>query len=186
MHCRKGIASVIGIAVFVSACASSSRIIQPAPPGPDARVRPADREATIVQEDPVERLIVYGAQTHSFPPPVLRSEYMVAQEEHRRAPGAYTRLRLASLLSCTRAPFRDDRRARELLAEAAGDAGAAEPVRSLATLWLRGLEERMALERALEDERRRRQALQNKLEQLKVIEEEIDRRPAMPVVPPAR
>lgn len=185
MHSRKGIAGAIGITLLVSACASSSRVTRSVPPPATPPHTPVVA-AKAAQEDALAHLIVYAARTHSLPPPVLRSEYAVAREAYRRAPGVYTRLRLAALMSCKRAPFRDDRRARELLTEAADDAGADETVRGLAALWLQDLEERMALERALDNERRERQALQRKLEQLKVIEEEIDRRPSLPVVPPPR
>lgn len=131
----------------------------------------------------LDHLILYVERTRRLAPAGLESEYAAARAEHRRAPDSFTRLKLGLLLSSPRVSFRDYAFARQLLHAATKDADAEPTTRAAAALWLHELEERIALERSLEEERRQRQTLQRKLDQLKTIEEEIDRRPATPVVP---
>lgn len=185
MQSGKGLACALGAAIVVSACAGYARTTAspaaaPAPSAP-AAADPLAGSTLIPSNEELERLIAYASRVRFLSPVVLRSELAAAQDEHRGAPSAFTRLKLAALISARQAPFRDDLRAREFVL--AAEAGADGAMRDLAALWLQQLDERIALERALEDERRQRQTAQKKLEQLKTIEEEIDRRPSTPVVP---
>jgi len=92
-------------------------------------------------------------------------------------PSPDNRMRLALLLTLPTAPFRNDARARDLLAGATG-------YPELARWLVMSIDERRALEEVAEEERRRRQALQAKLNQLKAIEEEMDRRMQPTVINP--
>ncbi len=183
MECWKGIASALGAAIVLSACLPPA-MRSAAAPAVEAVIpaRTSDDDSG-GGADLLEQLIVYAERARRLPPLGLEADYVAVREAYRLAPDSFTRLKLAVLVSAPRVPFRDDEWARELLHAAAQDANAAGTTRALAALWLRELEERIALERALEDERRQRQALQRKLEQLKTIEEEIDRRQAPAVVP---
>lgn len=178
MQYRKGIAPFVTTLFMLSACA-------PLPPrsGPAYPPPPARDDVRSARAYDLEYLVLYGESMRRLPPAQLESEYAAAREEHRRAPNSVTRLKLALLASSRGAPFRDDSWARQLLHATAQDPHADEAVRAAAALWLHELEQRLVLERALEDERRQRQTLERKLEQLKTIEEEIDRRPPTPGVP---
>lgn len=145
----------------------------------------ADLEAGNNVSGSVERLIDYAQQVSVLAPALLQKEYLAAEQRFGSEPGAPSRIRLAILLAARQAPFRNDARARELLRQAASDTGNnAAPYRGLAALLLMGLEERTMLERVLIDERRERQALRRKLDELKAIDEEIERRPTPPRVSP--
>lgn len=183
MQSGKGLACALGAAMVVSACAGYARTAAspPSPPRAQTAADPRPRNVAVASSEELGRLIAYASRLRFFSPVVLRSELAAAQKQHRDAPSAYTQLKLAALISAHRAPFRDDLRAREYLV--AAEAGAHGAMRDLAALWLQQLDERIALERALHDERRARHTAQKKLEQLKTIEEEIDRRPSTPVVP---
>lgn len=181
MECWKGVAWMLGTAVVLSACFPSVRT--PESIYGAAAAIPSDLSEEDGEADRLEQLVLYAARTRRLPPPGLQSEYAAAREAHQRAPDSYTRLRLAILIGSPNAPFRDDISARELLYAAARDASTDGATRGLAALWLHDLDERIALERALDEQRRQRQALQQKLEQLRTIEEEIDRRPTTPIVP---
>ena len=70
------------------------------------------------------------------------------------------------------------------MSEAARESGEKnQPLRSFAMWLLQDLDDRWAAERTLDDERRQRLALQKKLDQLKAVEEEMDRRTSPSVVP---
>jgi hypothetical protein len=188
-------AGAAAIALVIGACASPRETVEPiaatpAVPAPPAYpLEPArsiiiEPEAGLSPADRLEQMLAYAEKVRGMTPAPLEAEYARAREEHRRSPSAYSRLRLAVLLGCRRAPFYDEVQARDLLGQVARSR---EPdtagMRSLAGLWLHEREERAAVERALEEERRQRAALQKKLEQLKTMEEEFDRRPPTPVIP---
>lgn len=183
----KGIAPVVCTAFLLSACLSytprSESTSPPAETVPDAASKASDQGARDRLDD-LEHLIIYAERLRRLPPAGLESEHVAVRAEQGRAPEPLTRLKLALLLSSSRVTFRDYASALELLGAVAKDAAAGPIMRAVAALWLHELEERLALERLLEDERRQRQTLERKLEQLKTIEEEIDRRPTTPVVPP--
>lgn len=179
----RGLVYIMGM-ILLSACASPREVVtteRTAPlPAPAAAALDAVADA-----EPVERLIVYAERIRWFAPSTLEAERAAAERDLRREADAYHRLKLALLLSLRRAPFRDDTRARDLLSRAAKETGAKnQPIRSFAMFLLQELDDRWAGERALEEERRQRQILQKKLDQLKAIEEEMDRRVLPGVTPP--
>lgn len=183
MDNKKGLVCNMGIALLLSACAST-RDLTPAT-SPASAPLPGQVVASAEEMTSTERLIVYAESIRWFAPSALDTERASAEIDHRRNPNAFNRIRLAMLLTLRRAPFRDDIRARTLLSQAAKEPGANnQPVRSLAMLLLQDLDDRWASDRTIDDERRQRHALQKKLDQLKAIEEDMDRRAPPPVVSP--
>lgn len=179
----KGIVSLVGMALLLSVCAPATRTstsisARPpvATPAPAAADSPPAAAHAIPQDEILERLLAYAARSRAFDAERLAAEYAALSKAARRHPSAEARIRLAILLAHPHAPFRDDARARRLLRQAAGsDAG----IGDLARLLRREVDARMDLAR----ERAQRRELQQKLEQLKTIEQEIDRRVPTPVVP---
>lgn len=174
----------MGIIVLLAACATTRET----PTTTTAAATPARPVVVDVDENvgsDVERLIIYAERLRWIAPSLLETERASAERDYKREPNPYNRMRLALLLSLRRAPFRDDVRARDLLSQTTRERGADnQAIRSFAMLWLQELDERWALERALDDERRHRQNLQKKLDQLKAIEEEMGRRAPPPPVSP--
>lgn len=174
---------IIGMVVLLSACASTRPPVVPV--SPTGAPLPGRAIASAEEMTSAERLIVYAESIRWFAPSALDTERASAELDYRRNPNAFNRVRLAMLLTLRRAPFRDDMRARALLSQAAKESGAAnQPIRSLAMLLLQDLDDRWASDRTVDDERRQRLALQRKLDQLKAVEEEMDRRAPPPVVTP--
>lgn len=183
MDNNKGWLWLMGTAVLLSACASM-RDPQPAV-SPTGAPLPGRTIVSAEEMTSAERLIVYAESIRWFAPSALDTERASAEVDYRRNPNAFNRIRLAMLLTLRRAPFRDDMRARELLSRAAKEPGTKnQPVRSLAMLLLQDLDDRWASDRTVDDERRQRLALQKKLDQLKAVEEDMDRRPPPAVVTP--
>ena len=178
----KGIGCVAAAALAFSACASrpgSHVSADAAPTQPSAAPAAAFDQAG----DALDEVLAYTAELGLLSPTALRAEYALVRREHERATTPATALKLAVLLNQRGTPFFDGPKARELLLYAADVTRGDVPTRHLARLLLRQWEETAAIERSLVEERARRQTLEKKLEQLKTIEEEIDRRPATPVVP---
>lgn len=178
----KGFVCIVGTLTLLSACASTR------PASPAARTAlpvltaPESNDGT-----ETERIVVYAERIRWFAPSTLEAERSAAERDLRRDASAFNRLRMAVLLSLRRAPFRDDARARELLSSVAKEPGAKnQPLRSYAMSLLQDIDDRWASERMLEEERRQRLALQKKLDQLKAVEEDMDRRTPAPAVPPPR
>lgn len=181
MRRRNGLIHIMGTILLLSACASPREAVKTEP----LAARPVLDAASDAR--PVEQLVVYAERIRWLAPAALDAERAAAERDLRRDATAPNRLKLALLLSLRRAPFRDDNRARALFSEAANEGGAdKQPIRSFAMLLLQELDERWAADRALDEERRQRQALQKKLDQLKAIEEEMDRRVLPPSVTPPR
>jgi hypothetical protein len=123
--------------------------------------------------DDLETLIRYGAVLHSIPNPSLEQEYTRVAHVLARNPTAADRLRMALLLSVPGTAIQDDARARSYLARVLDDhANDARSYRAFARLLLAQLDDRKQLDDALADERRQRQELQQKLDQLKAIEQD--------------
>lgn len=182
MKYNKGLVGAMGAVLLLSACASAPTRTSTAAP-----VAPAPSQVIASADDmtPAERLVVYAESIRWFAPSALETERLAAEQDYRRDPSAFNRVRLATILTLRRAPFRDDTRARELLSQAAKEPGAKnQPIRSFAMMLLQDLDDRWAGERAIDDERRQRLLLQKKLDQLKAVEEEMDRRAPPAVVPP--
>jgi len=140
---------------------------------------------TVLSETP--SLLVYANTLGSWPRTRVRAELARLEKvQCSESPDSSDCLRLAILLGLTGAPERDDARARTLLTSylAARPAGA-EPdgERELAALLLATLDEHRRqtrelrnAEAALARERSARRTLEQQLDQLKAIEESINRR----------
>lgn len=166
--------------MLMAACASTR---EPATAGASPVRNVID--ATEIPGSDVERLVVYAERIRWFAPSMLDAERAVAERDLKNEPSAFNRMRLASLLLLRRAPFRDEARARELLSQTTKERGTQnQAIRSIAMLWLQELDERWSMDRMLDDERRQRQTLQKKLDQLKAIEEDMGRRNPPPVMTP--
>ena len=164
---------MVGLAGQVAGCAYlESR------GGPDA-ARMATESATpdippdIRSSDSVEALLRYGALLRSIPAEALEREYAQASDAFTRDASAPNRIRMALLLSLPGASFQDTSRARVNLEKVIDDTGHhARQYRDLARFLAAMLNDRKQLEGALADERRQRQELQQKLDQLKAIEQD--------------
>lgn len=164
----------------ISACAVSPQRAEIEPAGRESSDSAAPR-AVWNGAHGIVHLLRYAEHIRALPLATLQHEYTEAEQQFASAPTPDNRLRLAMLLSLPSAPFRNDARARQLLTPAVQSAaGYAE-----FTHWLLvTIDERRALEEVVEEERRRRQALRAKLDQLKAIEEDMDRRMQPPVINP--
>ena len=165
-------------AVATSGCAAAARVTE-APFSASAevaRIVPLDDTST---ED---ELLRYVESVRTMSGPMLEQEATAVDASVRTKPTAANRLRLGIFLGFAPAPYRATGRAQELLdgvwRENAGDQ------RDIVRLLLAVLQDRQELEATLHDERRQRQALRNKLDQLKAIEEDLDRRMQPAVIQP--
>lgn len=181
MECRVGAAAAAWLACWLAACVAAPSRSSAAPAEPRVIARAAECEPGTSE---LEGLVYYAERVRLLAPGALEREHAEREQGFREEASPGNRIRLAVLLALRHAPFRDDARARLLLLQAAHQSGYnADAYRGLAALLLTQLDERRELETTLESERKERQALRRKLEQLKAIEEEIDRR-MPPVIPP--
>jgi len=164
---------MVGLAGHVAGCAYMQS------PGGPAAARTATASAAgsippdIRSSDSVDALVRYGALLRSIPAEALEREYTQISGANAHDTNAPDRIRLALLLSVPGASFQDNARARRYLEKVLDDPGYnARQYRDLARLLLATLDDRKQLESALADERRQRQELQQKLDQLKAIEQD--------------
>ncbi|MGD2083353.1 MAG: hypothetical protein PVF91_10320 [Chromatiales bacterium] len=141
-------------------------------------IPPADQ---IRQRALVSELIGYAQRVRDASPAELEALRADARTAASVSPAAADQIRLAILLGLAPEPVRDESRARALLAEVTETgSGAGGEVRALAGLLDATLAERIALRRgcdaATAAERRRRQAAEQQLEELKAIEEQLNLR----------
>ncbi|MGD8309350.1 MAG: hypothetical protein PVG98_07880 [Chromatiales bacterium] len=141
-------------------------------------IPPADQ---IRQRALVSELIGYAQRVRDASPAELEALRADARTAASVSPAAADQIRLAILLGLAPEPVRDESRARALLAEVTETgSGAGGEVRALAGLLDATLAERIALRRACDAataaERRRRQAAEQQLEELKAIEEQLNLR----------
>lgn len=126
-------------------------------------------------------ILHYIESVRAMPAPRLEREATVLGHNARVEPTVVNRLRLGIFLGFAPPPYRATGRAQEILDGVwRDDSGQRDVVRLLQAV----LQDRHELEATLSDERRQRQALRNKLDQLKAIEEDIDRRMEPPVINP--
>lgn len=132
-------------------------------------------------EPTAETLLRYIDHIRRAPIAVLEHE---ARETEQRAiadPSGLNQMRQALFLAFAPAPFRATARAHAVLDGMSREGG---ELQSLAQLLAAALQERLNLEAALADERRQRQGLRHKLDQLKAIEEDLGRDRQSPVINP--
>jgi hypothetical protein len=179
-HAATGTAVVfLFLAGGVSGCAYVKSLGAPADPGPSAYVIPAE----VRSSDSLESLLYYGGLLYSMPAESLEREYAEIERRFASEANAPNRIRLALLLSRRGTSVRDDARAKEHLQRVLRDSGSgARPYHDLARFLLPMLDDRQRLEGALADERRQREDLGQKLEQLKAIEQDTAKRiPPKPI-----
>lgn len=162
---------MVCLAVSIAGCAYARSRAAPAAAltasEPDVQSIPPD----VRSSDSVEVLLRYGALLRSIRGESLEQEYAQAAGLLADDSSAPNRIRLAMLLSFPGASFQDNTRAREYLELVRDDAGYnAREYHALARFLLAMLDDRKQLESALAGERRQRQKLRQKLEQLKAIE----------------
>jgi hypothetical protein len=135
-------------------------------------------------------LLAYQQRVRGLSGDELAAEYASASQALARQKTDVNRLRLALLLSLPGAAFRDDGRAASLADEVASRKGGNEGgLRSLAALVAASAAERrqqeersQKLAQKLQEEEKRADALQQKLDGLKAIEKNLlNREPAKPV-----
>lgn len=139
-----------------------------------AQVQPSiEAPRNSVPADSGAGLLRYGAWLRSARAEELEQEYAGATAALEAEATAANRLRLALLLSLPGVPFQDYARAREFFDQIIDEPEAeARPYRDVARFARAMLDERKRIENLLAEERRQRQALEQKLEQLKAIEQD--------------
>ena len=167
---------VLVCAVAASGCAATASRApspaQPARPFSQVSLAGADRD----------ELLRYIETVRAMPVDELEREATTVDADANGRPSVANRLRLGVFLGFAPPPYRATARAQELLDSVWRDEG--DEKRDIVRLLLAVLQERQQLETALSDERRQRQALRNKLDQLKAIEEDLDRRMQPSVINP--
>lgn len=121
----------------------------------------------------VEALLSYGVLLRSIQTEPLEREYALAAHTLANDPNAPNRIRLALLHSLAGTSFQDNTRAKEYLEQVLDDSG--DNVRQyhdLARFLVAMLNDRKQVESELAEERRQRRELQQKLDQLKAIEQD--------------
>ena len=127
----------------------------------------------IRSSDSVDALVRYGVLLHSIPADALEQEYTQVAEMLAHDASAPNRIRMALLLGLAGASFQDNTRAKGYLEKVVDDTGYnASQYHGIARFLEAMLDDRKQLEGALADERRQRQELQQKLDQLKAIEQD--------------
>lgn len=107
-----------------------------------------------------------------------RREYQRVKTAHARDNSTANQFRLALLLSLPGTEFQSDARARELLLQYMKHNDDTSGYHPFAVFLLRTLNERQAVERTAEAERRQVDLLRKQVEELKAIERRINRRNA--------
>ena len=165
---------VLMCAVGISGCAAPAR----APQSVNADI-PTPNQHELTRN--TDELLRYIESVRAMPTPQLEREAVIVDHDARAQPSVANRLRLGVFLGFAPPPFRATGRAQELLDGVWRDDNAQ---RDVVRLLMAVLQDRHDLEATLSDERRQRQALRNKLDQLKAIEEDLDRRMQPSVINP--
>lgn len=166
---------------MVSACLAGAIAGCVPPPRTSAAVARPETAKAPADPETVDELLRYGRRLEALPPKALTDEYARAAGALAENHSAANRIRVALLLSRPGTSFHDDKRAQALLKQVMTDARySTRRYHGLASFLALTLAERQRAEAALAEERRQRQDLQKKLEQLKAIELEL-RIPAEPI-----
>ncbi len=144
------------------------------------RTAPAAIKAPAVRHD-LPSLVRYSAWLWSQSAEALKSMQPSVDRLSQDSGSPLDQLHLAILLSVPNAPFRDESRARTLLTGLLqSDNKLGDSLQTYARFLLWNLNDRSwargACEKALDGERAQRALLQHKLNELKAIEEQLDRR----------
>lgn len=182
---RRSIVVAIGQSA-VSACLlgtlTSCNALSPRTDAPMARPQPVT-SAPATDPETVHELLQYGRRLDTLQSQALDREYAQAVGALAGDASAANRIRVALLLSRVGTSFRDDKQAQALLKQVISDPRHnSRKFHGLAGFLVVMLDDRERLGQALAEERTQRQELQRKLEQLKVIERDFERRiPAEPI-----
>lgn len=152
---------------IVSGCAAAARAPEPTT---DADI-PTPSQHQLMRNN--DELLRYIESVRAMPAPQLEREAVIVDRDVRSDPSVANRLRLGVFLGFAPPPYRATGRAQELLDGVWRDDN---QQRDVVRLLMAVLQDRQDIEATLNDERRQRQALRNKLDQLKAIEEDLDRR----------
>lgn len=167
---------ILVCAVAASGCAAT------APRAPDSADTGRTSSAVPLAGADRDELLHYIETVRAMPADELEREAAAVDADANGRPSAANRLRLGIFLGFAPPPYRATARAQEILDSVWRDEG--DDKRDVVRLLLAVLQDRQQLETALNDERRQRQALRNKLDQLKAIEEDLDRRMQPSVINP--
>lgn len=149
-------------------CAALGACTYPTRPASDTQTAGARAPAIIK----VEQALAYFHTLRSLPPEELEKEY-ARLEQNQDAP---TRLRRALLLSLPEREFSDSEQALTLLDAYLAQAAPDDAARDLALLLADFVAERRDYERQLQSSEKRVETLEQQLEELKSIENSINRR----------
>jgi hypothetical protein len=130
----------------------------------------------IERPEGLAELVRYAEVLRVLDADALQREYQQVEERFSDRQAVMDRFSLILLLSMPETPFRNDVRARELLSEYVErnrDDGA---YWHMAQFLLRDLNERRAMEQAMEAERRQTLQLRKQVQELKAIEQHMDQR----------
>ena len=171
-----GVLTVLLLALVLGACAA---------PGSQAG-NPADvssRFNGFFRCSEASELMNYAQRIRAMGNEELLAEYTATSQSLARQKSDGTRLRLALLLSLPGATFHDDARAAALADEVAGRKNPENnSLRPLALMISTAASERQKLAQRLQEEGKRGDALQQKLDELKAIEKNLmNREPTKPV-----
>jgi len=158
---------VCAVGIVIGGCAAPVRAPVPAA---DADI-PTPSQTELARND--HELLRYIESVRAMPAPQLEREAVIVDHDARSQPNVANRLRLGVFLGFAPPPYRATDRAQEVLDGVWRDDTAR---RDIVRLLIAVLQDRQDMEATLHDERRQRQALRNKLDQLKAIEEDLDRR----------
>jgi hypothetical protein len=129
-------------------------------------------------DEALSGILRYGEYIRTLNPDAQRREYQRAKIAFTRDESVANQFRLALLLSLPGTEFQSDARARELLLQYLKHNDDTSGYRPFAVFLLRTLNERQAIERTAEAERRQVEMLRKQVEELKAIERRINRRNA--------
>lgn len=138
----------------------------------------------ITQRDDLARLLRYAEQVGRMSEPARRRQHALAEQAFAREASAFNRLRLALLLALPDSPLQCDSCARDLLRDYLQPDDNDRAWRNFATLLLHATEQRLALQQALETERRQHQLAREQVEKLKAIEQRINERDRAAITEP--
>ena len=133
------------------------------------------------KEPTADELLRYIEHIRRAPVTLLEHEAHESERRLQTDPTMLNRMRQALFLAFAPTPYRSTSRAHTLLDGLSRESGDLQP---LAKLLTAALQERLNLELALTEERKQKQDLRRKLDQLKAIEEDLGRDRQSPIINP--
>ena len=142
----------------------------------DSDVPDCPEPVCIERADSLEDLMRYAETIRVMSVEAQQREFRRVEARFSVQRAVTDRFMLALLLSVPESTLRNDARARELLSEYVERNRDDSRYRSFAKFLLRGLNERRALEQAMDTERKQALQLRKQVDELKAIEQHMDKR----------